>query len=221
MAYELIPRSARCDKHRLAAAWIESLGRCQDHAELLADHYVRALELARLTSGAIDELVQPARRALAGAGERAASLGAYAAASRHYERALELCPDDDPERAQLLLRYAKAIFLIDRDDAIAGAVDRARRALIESGDVEGTAQLDVMLGELAAERGDAGTAIDLLGRAAEALCRPADFESEGRDLHRQCRLSRPARRGRLQTIRRARSGHGRAARCPRPARRRP
>ena len=169
MAYELIPRSERCDKHRLAAAWIESLGRCEDHAELLADHYVRALELARLTSGAIGELVQPARRALAGAGERAASLGAYAAASRHYERALELCPDDDPERAQLLLRYAKAIFLIDHDDAIAGAVDRARRALIESGDVEGTAQLDVMLGELAAERGDAGTAIDLLGRAAEAF----------------------------------------------------
>ena len=85
MAYELIPRSERCDKHRLAAAWIESLGRCEDHAELLADHYVRALELARLTSGAIGELVQPARRALAGAGERAASLGAYAAASRHYD----------------------------------------------------------------------------------------------------------------------------------------
>jgi class 3 adenylate cyclase len=48
VAYGQIPRAARADRHRLTAAWIESLGGDRaDHAELLADHYVRALELAR------------------------------------------------------------------------------------------------------------------------------------------------------------------------------
>src|SRR5439155_7415592 len=37
----------RSERHRWAAGWIESLGRPEDHAEMLAHHYGRALEYAR------------------------------------------------------------------------------------------------------------------------------------------------------------------------------
>src|SRR5213079_3367828 len=47
VAYGQIPRAARVDKHLLTARWLESLGRLEDHAEMLAYHYSSALELAR------------------------------------------------------------------------------------------------------------------------------------------------------------------------------
>ena len=47
VAYGQIPRAARAGKHAAAAGWIESLGRAEDHAEMLAHHYLSALDLAR------------------------------------------------------------------------------------------------------------------------------------------------------------------------------
>ncbi len=47
VAYGQIPRVERILRHRRAAEWIESLGRPEDHAEMLAHHYWSALELAR------------------------------------------------------------------------------------------------------------------------------------------------------------------------------
>ena len=49
VAYGQIPRGTRADKHRAAADWIGSLGgeRLEDRAELLAHHYLSALELTR------------------------------------------------------------------------------------------------------------------------------------------------------------------------------
>ena len=47
VAYGQIPRADRAAKHARAADWIEGLGRPQDHAELLAGHYLAALELDR------------------------------------------------------------------------------------------------------------------------------------------------------------------------------
>jgi len=39
VSYGQIPRSRRAEKHRLAAEWLETLGRSEDHAEMLAHHY--------------------------------------------------------------------------------------------------------------------------------------------------------------------------------------
>ena len=47
VAYGQIPRAERAHKHRETAEWIGSLGRPEDHAELLAFHWSSALELAR------------------------------------------------------------------------------------------------------------------------------------------------------------------------------
>ena len=47
VAYGQIPRAERAERHRLAAEWIEALGRPEDHAEMVAHHYLAALELSR------------------------------------------------------------------------------------------------------------------------------------------------------------------------------
>ena len=49
VCYAQIPRAARAARHRAAAAWIESKAgeRAEDLADVLAYHYLAALELAR------------------------------------------------------------------------------------------------------------------------------------------------------------------------------
>src|SRR5204863_9206127 len=46
VAYGQVPRADRAEKHLRTAEWIESLGRPDDQAEMVAHHYVNALELA-------------------------------------------------------------------------------------------------------------------------------------------------------------------------------
>ena len=110
VAYGQIPRSDRAEKHRRAAEWIDSLGRQDDHAEMLAYHYVSALELARAAGTADPALVEAARVALRRAGDHAADLSAFEAAARFYDQALELSPAET-DRAQLLFRLGRAQFL--------------------------------------------------------------------------------------------------------------
>ncbi len=51
VAYGQIPRAERAEQHRTAAEWIEALGRLEDHAEMVAHHYLSAVELARAAGG--------------------------------------------------------------------------------------------------------------------------------------------------------------------------
>ena len=67
VAYSQIPRAARSEKHQGAAEWIESLGRPEDHAEMLAHHYLTALDLDR-AAGAETRSWRPARAS--GSGRR-------------------------------------------------------------------------------------------------------------------------------------------------------
>ena len=78
VAYEQIPRAQRADKHRAAAVWIESLGRIEDHSELLAYHYAAALDYARASGQDPGPLAEQGRIALREAGDRAFSLNAFA-----------------------------------------------------------------------------------------------------------------------------------------------
>src|SRR5206468_2181168 len=96
-----IPRAERARRHRSAAAWIERKGgeRVEDLAELLAHHYLQAVELAEAAGDGeqAEELAVPARRFLALAGERALGLDT-AQAEERLARALELTPTEDPEQ---------------------------------------------------------------------------------------------------------------------------
>ena len=127
VAYAQIPRAERARRHRAAAAWIERQAgdRVEDLAEVLAYHYLQALELAQVTGDATQagELAAPARHFLALAGERALGLDTTQAEAR-LSRALELTPADDPARPQLIVRWAEAAFQAGRAREAADVLDR-------------------------------------------------------------------------------------------------
>jgi class 3 adenylate cyclase/tetratricopeptide (TPR) repeat protein len=143
VAYGQIPRAARSDKHQRAAAWIESLGRPEDQAELLAHHYLQAFELAEAAGLDAVALGESARRALGDAGDRAAALSAVDAAERFYDAALRLCPEDDPERAQLLFRRAAPVRSWGGGDP--EHLAEARDALLAGGDNAVAAEAEMLL----------------------------------------------------------------------------
>jgi class 3 adenylate cyclase/tetratricopeptide (TPR) repeat protein len=112
VAYSQIPRKRRAEMHRLAATWIEALAgdRPEDLADMVAYHYLSALDLD-LRSGREDpELAAKARTALVEAGDRSFALNAFPPAARFYEQALALTPGKDAERPRLLLSYGRAMF---------------------------------------------------------------------------------------------------------------
>jgi class 3 adenylate cyclase/tetratricopeptide (TPR) repeat protein len=169
VAYGQIPRGARADKHRAAADWIGSLGgeRLEDRAELLAHHYLSALELARAAGRDTTDLELPARLAFRAAGDRAFGLAAYAAAERAYAEAVELWPRDDPERPTMLYRLGRSIWL--HRDAGDDVLARAREALLAAGDVETAANAELMIGDLVWRRGAGADAQDHFDRAESLI----------------------------------------------------
>lgn len=148
VAYAQIPRARRAERHRLAAEWLESLAgdRVEDVADLVAHHYLSALQFARAAGHGLDDLQERARRALQEAGDRALSLSAYAAAVRFYGEALASWPENDPERPRLLLRYGQALFRAEASGA--DVLAEAAVELLDTGDREGAAEAEVLHGEL-------------------------------------------------------------------------
>ena len=112
VAYSQIPRKRRADMHRLAAGWFETLAgdRPEDLADMVAHHYLSALDLDRRSGREDPELAARARTALVEAGDRSFSLNAFPAAARFYEQALALTPEADAERPRILLGYGRALF---------------------------------------------------------------------------------------------------------------
>ena len=164
VAYSQIPRADRTEKHRRAAAWLESLGRPEDSAELRAHHYASALEALPRGADAAD-LRRATRLALREAGDRAASLNAFQAAARDYERALELWPEDDPERPRLLLALAEQRFGAEIWDERDAAI--ARDALLGVGDQAGAAVAEIVRAEVLWTLGRGEDVVASQERAAE------------------------------------------------------
>ena len=164
VAYAQIPRAVRAQKHELAARWIESLGRPEDHAEMLAHHYLSALELLRAAELPTVEVAAAARPVLTEAGDHALSLNSYPAAVRFYDEALALGSPDHAERAPVQFRRARALHMTYRVEADE-ALEEAREALFAAGDAEHAAEADALLAESWWHRGDRDTAFEHLDRA--------------------------------------------------------
>lgn len=110
VCYGQIPRSSRAERHQKAAAWIEQKAgeRAEDLADVLAHHYLTALDLSRAAGAQDDTQLQgQAVRYLGLAGERALGLD-VGRAEQNLTHALELVGDDDPQRSLLLERWAQA-----------------------------------------------------------------------------------------------------------------
>ena len=176
VAYGQIPRARRAEKHRLAAEWIEALGRPDDQAELVVHHYLAALELTRAARQPLDELETPARLALRDAGERAETLNAFVPAKGYFKAALELWPLDDPERPRLLSAYGRTLAITEQtgDELLREAVE----ALHAVGDRETAAEAEVLLAELALYRGEPTHADELLHRVAGVIQAAGDSRSK-------------------------------------------
>jgi len=143
VAYSQIPRVERTRRHRAAAAWIERRAgeRIEDLAEVLAHHYLQALELAEAAgdAGQVEELAPSARRFLALAGERALGLDTAQAEAR-LARALELTSPEDDDRPELLVRWADAAFQAGRPREAAEAIEEALIFLRARGEIEAAAR---------------------------------------------------------------------------------
>jgi class 3 adenylate cyclase/tetratricopeptide (TPR) repeat protein len=168
VAYGQLPRGRRIERHQLAAGWIESLGgdRSEDLADVVAHHYLSALELLRETGSDTAAVAERARLALREAGDRAAALSALDAAERFYEEALALWPEDDPERPYLLLRYGRVLFPHGRGEEVLAT---ASEELLDAGDREAAAEAESLLGDVLWLKGQTASAFEHLEGAVALL----------------------------------------------------
>jgi predicted ATPase/class 3 adenylate cyclase len=168
VAYGSIPRAARVERHRLAAGWIESLGRPDDHADLLTHHYLAAIELARAAGVDASAFAGPAAAALLRAADRSLALNAFTAAARMYEEALTLgLADEDHRRA--VFQRGVALNLLD-DPARVSVLEEARALFEAAGDDEAAADASSALAEALWYEGRGDAYLVALGRAQELIC---------------------------------------------------
>jgi class 3 adenylate cyclase len=187
VAYGQIPRLARSEKHRRAAAWIEGLGGADDHVEMVAHHYREALALTRAAGQTDDpDLVQRARTAVQGAGERSLTMSSYAAAEEEFTDALALATPEDPERARLLLGLGRAVFA--RGGTGRTALGEALERFLAAGDAEGAAETATLLARFAFVEGDPAEAVRLNTLAVDALVDLPDSPALAVALAHRCTL---------------------------------
>jgi predicted ATPase/class 3 adenylate cyclase len=167
VAYGSIPRAGRAERHRRAAEWIESLGRPDDQGDLLAHHYLSALELSRVAGVDAGVLAESAASALVRAGERAAGLNAFANAARFFEEALKLdVPDED--RPRVLFRLGTALHRSVGAHRIE-RLEEARDELLAAGEPETAAEACVVLAEAWWDHGQNENGRAQLERARELV----------------------------------------------------
>jgi len=151
-----------------AAEWIESLGRSEGNAEMLAHHYLEALKLRRAAGQEEPAaLVEQARAAARDAGDRAFGLGSLTPAKRFYEAALELSPPDDEARPELLLAYARS--RVDDSFLDESVLTEAIDGLLARGRAEEAAEGEARLAGIWLIRGDRERALEHLELGRELV----------------------------------------------------
>src|SRR5213076_2258511 len=138
--------------------------RVEDMADVLADHYLTALELtgAAGQAGKTEELEASARRYLALAGERALAL---ASAEASLARALALAPPGHPERAALLERWAHAAQQQSRHQEARAALEEALTLYRERNEPLAVGRVLTALAFVLGRLGDAGHEEEVLAEA--------------------------------------------------------
>ena len=110
VAYGQIPRPLRAEKHRAAAEWIESLSpdRSEDRSDLLAYHYLSALDYGAGSASGHSRSRAAPPATLREAGDRAFGLNSFWPPPGTRKRALGLSAPDDDHQALLLARCGRA-----------------------------------------------------------------------------------------------------------------
>jgi len=146
VAYDTLPRSERKARHIAAATYLEqeSLAGEQDVAEIVASHYLTALEFDPDASDA-GVLRAKVQITLVKAGERAESVAASENARRYYEQALELV-ESRLERAELHERAGRMATLALRRDEARAHLEQAIADFEEVGLTHPAARVRAQLG---------------------------------------------------------------------------
>jgi class 3 adenylate cyclase/tetratricopeptide (TPR) repeat protein len=169
VAYGQIPRAARGEKHRRAAEWIESLSADRENApDMIAHHYARALEYARDSGRPTEDLERRTRLALRHAAERATALNSITAALSHYNAAVALWPQDDPEWPALIVATAD-VTLMGGGDELIGPLRVARDRLLDAGNVELAAKAEMLAGFRFWNQARTDEAADAFGRSRRLI----------------------------------------------------
>jgi tetratricopeptide (TPR) repeat protein len=133
VAYAQIPRSQRAARHRKAAEWIERAAgeRVGDHADILAHHYLQAVELdAEVDAAGRVEMQASASRYLHLAGHRANQLDKPRAEAL-YRHALALVPRGTLEEAEIRTSLGASMFSAGADTSEETAMFEAAEAIFE------------------------------------------------------------------------------------------
>ena len=166
VAYETLSRRERRTRHLAAAAYLEASLVEDEVAEVVAAHYVAALEAVPDTDDAA-EIRDRARDALARAGDRATALAASAEAHRYYRRAAELAVEPH-DQASLLDRAGQAALRANAPIEARELLERAH-ALFAADDAQSAALVSVRLGELDWLEGHSSQAAARLEAALDGL----------------------------------------------------
>ena len=162
VTYGQIPRLARAEKHRRAAEWIGSTAARPD---LVAHHYVAAIELADAAGLDWSELAAPARIALREAADRAYALASYDPAVELYRRVLDLSPPDG-DRADVLYRLGQALYRVTLGGGREELAE-ARELAVAGGDTALAIRIETAFSYLEWQLGHRDAAYESLDRALE------------------------------------------------------
>jgi tetratricopeptide (TPR) repeat protein len=177
VAYAQIPRSRLADRHQRAAEWIESVAaeRVEDHAEILAAHFLKAATLEHGREGdPARELRAKAVRYLTAAGDRAVGLDPMKAAS-HYGRAMDLDGTLSPVGTEgtayfdLVSKKAWALHLAGDHAAATDAIEEAVRGYRLLGEARQTGRALALQGRIHFLTGGTREAGDSLSEAIDLL----------------------------------------------------
>ena len=138
-AYNAIPKADRADYHEALANWFEldASELAGDYEEIVGYHLAQARDLLLELgppSERTDSLGTRAATVLAAAGRRAFGRGDMPAAVKLLSRASGLLSRRDPERAELLIQLAFALFETGDFDRLQDLVAETREAAAASGD---------------------------------------------------------------------------------------
>ena len=172
VGYSQIPRATRAERHQRTARWIEEMasGRVADHAEILAHHAVRALELwhaSGVTQG-LDDLQDDARRYLMAAAKRAMAID-VTRAEGHLHAALLLSPPGAAHRPDVLAALGRAAFESGRMEEAERYYEAAVEDLSAAGRELDAAEATVGLFTVLLYRGETVRARELLSNALHVL----------------------------------------------------
>jgi len=174
VAYANIPAQDRWSKHQAAARWLEEHGgdRGAEQAEILAWHYLRALEDAQATEDVkaevVRELEDRAITNLVTSGEQAIQLD-VARARTNFRRALELLPRDRPEVPTVLARAAETSYLLGDFPQAVSDYEEAIEILRSAGNSVPAAKVMLDLAYALWNQGWTGPSRELLAEAVALL----------------------------------------------------